>query len=121
MHYELAREEVLQILDGLIRESEDRLKNAQGQLQKVRTSLLTLTVREHIEGVGSLSPDENERRETAVSEFKGLCNRIAQQNERLAKLRSSREEWETGLPTSLQESLAALLEPAEASPTASSG
>jgi len=99
MHEKLDHEEVLQTLDRLIQRSEDVLGSAEEELRQARTALLTLTVREHV--LGPVSKEEESRREVALSNFRELTNRVRTEQERLKRLRAAREEWETGLPTSL--------------------
>ena len=102
MYEELGQEEILQALDTLIRKSEGMLETAEEQLQKARTTLLTLTVKEHITGAGSLSQEEEASRDLALSSFRDLRDKVGFERKRLEKLRAAREEWETGVPSSLQ-------------------
>jgi hypothetical protein len=110
MYEKLEHEEGLQTLDKLIQRGEERLKNAEKELQEERTVLLTLTVKEHVIGAESLSEEEQEKREAALSRFRDLRNRVDSEKERLKRLRAAREEWEeTGLPGSLRNGFEVLL------------
>lgn len=110
MYEKLEYEEVLQALDKLIQRGEERLKSAEQELQEERTILLTLTVKEHVIGPGSLSEEEEEKKEAALSRFRDLRSRIDSEKERLKRLRDAREEWEeTRLPSSLQKKFQDLL------------
>jgi hypothetical protein len=100
--YEKLEEEVLQALDKLVQRSEDMIESAEEELQQERTTLLTLTVKEHVIGVGSLSEEEEKKKEAALSRFRELWNRIDSEKKRLKRLRAAREEWEAGLPSSLR-------------------
>jgi hypothetical protein len=102
MYEKLEYDEVLQTLDKLMQRSEDMLESAEEELQQERTTLLTLTVKEHVIGAGSLSEEEEKKREVALSRFRELWNRIDSEKKRLKRLRAAREEWEAGLPSSLQ-------------------
>jgi hypothetical protein len=109
MYEKLENEDVLQALDKLMQKSEDVLESAEEELQQARATLLTLTVKEHVIGIGSLSEEEEKRKEGALSHFRDLRNRINSEKERLKRLRAAREEWETGLPNSLRKKFEDLL------------
>jgi hypothetical protein len=83
IYQKLEDEDVLQILDKLIQRSEDVLEGAEEELQQERTTLLTLTVKEHGMGAESLSEEEEKKKEVALSRFRDLRNRIDAEKERL--------------------------------------
>ena len=103
----LETDEVLQAVDALIQRSEVALGNAEEELQQSRTSLLTLT--EHIMGPDSLSEEERGREELEQSRFTAACKQVELYRRRLKSLRAAREEWEGGVPKSLQSKFEALL------------
>jgi hypothetical protein len=109
MYGKLEYDEVLQALDKLIQRSEDMLESAEEELQQERATLLTLTVKEHVIGAESFSKEEEEKREDALSRFRELWNRMDSEKKRLKRLRDAREEWEAGLPSSLQNEFEDLL------------
>jgi hypothetical protein len=107
MYEKFGRDEVLQTLDRLIERNATVLEDEEGELQQIRGNWLTLTLKEHI--VGSLPREENERRQTVLSRFKELQNRVDSQRAVLEKLRATRKEWEVELPSSLQKRFEDLL------------
>jgi hypothetical protein len=107
MYDKLDHQEVVETLDQLIERGEDVLRGLEDELRQARSLVLTLTVKEHV--VGSLSKEEESRREAALSSFRELRERAYTQQERLKKLRAARDDWEAGTPTSLQQRFAALL------------
>jgi len=109
MYEKLENEDVLQALDKLIQKSEDMLEGAEEELQQARATLLTLTVKEHVIGIESLSEEEEKKKEGALSHFRDLRSKINSEKERLKRLRAAREEWETGLPSSLRNKFEDLL------------
>ena len=67
MYEKLENEDVLQVLDKLMQKSEDVLESTEEELQQARATLLTLTVKEHVIGIGSLSEEEEKRKEDTLS------------------------------------------------------
>jgi hypothetical protein len=107
MPQEFSHEEVLQTLTVLIARNTEMLENEEGEFEQVRTNLLALTVKEHI--VGTLTEEERHRYESALSRFRDLRARVDSQRAALSKLRAAREDWESGLPGSLQDRFRDLL------------
>jgi hypothetical protein len=107
MYEKFGREEVLQTLNRLIERNASVLEDEEDELQQVRSNWLTLTLKEHI--VGSLSHEEKDRSQTVLSRFKELQSRVDSQKAVLEKLRAAREEWEKGVPSSLQKKFEDLL------------